>query len=197
MCRGHWLNRTVGMGQGVESSLGVSGAFLGFGFLLKVGEIWWSRPVGNIERLFCSCQGANVTLWGREVRPSAPRNKSVPTRPPCFIDISKMQCIFDMSLPRGREEQREAPGRRRRCFPLVWYWGDVVPIPRLAELSFMGFRDWSASEGESGCSARAGWFGQRESPPAPGKAPTREVTTGEGVPPTPQGNPHPLDPPLP
>ena len=35
-----------------------------------------------------------------------------PTRPPCFIDISKMHSIFDMSLPRGEGRESEETGER-------------------------------------------------------------------------------------
>ena len=36
-----------------------------------------------------------------------------PTRPPCFIEISKMYGIFDISLPRGKgaNENREVSGQ--------------------------------------------------------------------------------------
>ena len=44
-------------------------------------------------------------------RPS-PGNNWSPAHPPCFIDISKMHCIFDMSLPRG-ESKGDARGRGR------------------------------------------------------------------------------------
>ena len=59
-------------------------------------------------------QGVRVTRLGESSTPSPftregrpiPGIQWCPTRPPCFIDISKMHCIFDMSLP--REEGRES-----------------------------------------------------------------------------------------
>ena len=52
-----------------------------------------------------------------------PGIKWSPTRPPCFIDISKMRCIFDMSFPRGERSEWDTPrhpaaGGQARDLPL-------------------------------------------------------------------------------
>ena len=44
--------------------------------------------------------------------PGYPGIKWSPTHPPCFIDISKMHRIFDMSSPRGEETGHLLPHRR-------------------------------------------------------------------------------------
>ena len=62
----------------------------------------------------------SVQYWGRgSAPPDPPGIKWSPTHPPCFNDTSKMQYIFDVSLPRGRGEER------MDCYDLGDYLGGM------------------------------------------------------------------------
>ena len=66
----------------------------------------------NIVHMFISSQGGDVTVCGDTPRPR--REPSPPLSP----------SPLGPSRERGREKQRDAPAPRRRCIPLVWYWGE-------------------------------------------------------------------------
>ena len=103
------FHRLDGWGRGTGPG-GVGWASLGFWFLLKVGV--GSRLEEEYSTYVWVGQGGGLHSFGEE-DPQPPSGTLTPLIPLFLGPLRE----------RGKRKQRRAPAPKRRCSPLVWYWG--------------------------------------------------------------------------